>query len=291
MAFEIFLTRTIVPGIERRISDDPPLTRADFELVMDGAPIRKRLNDGSCWLWHPENMAWLTASWKEGKETNGGYISLAVSYGHNKFLKVWADAFALALRLARSLNARIFEDSKFIEISRDNIEELLAPHSPLVTEQAEFWKKTVAGMDAHMQAPLEFPVGPYDAVNDYFVFFLDPKKKINMVDLINKLNLYIDPDSLSEDRFAIQDRKTNNLLSRVLLRPNDQALQIWPFYWMEPFSRVAAETLAMAISLQQELGGSLFLKEKALTPALQEEVIEHINGLGVEFFLWLNEHN
>lgn len=288
MAYEIFLTRTVVPGTEIRLDDaQQAITPSDFQLIMDNAPVRKRFHDGACWLWHPEDMAWLTASWQKGASEDSSYISLSISYGHQKFLKVWADAFALALRLGRALNARVFEDSKHLEITRENVQELLAPHAALVTEQAGFWKEAVTGMDRHMQAPLEYPVGPYDAVNDYFVFFLEPSNYIKMSELVKKLDLYIDPESLAEDAFAIQDRQTGSLLSRVFLRPNDRALQIWPFYWMEPFEKVAGATLDLAKQLQAELGGSLYLKEKPITQSLEGEIRAQIRGLGVEFFLWL----
>jgi hypothetical protein len=288
MAYEIFLTRTAVPGTDIRFEHElGPLTNSDFQLIMDGAPIRKRLDDGACWLWHPQNMPWLSASWQKGRSENSSYISLAVSYAHNQFLKVWADAFALALRLGHSLNARIFEDSKHLEITRENVEEVLAPHGQLVTEQAKFWEEAVTGMDRNMQAPLEYPMGPYDAVKDFFVLFLDPEKRSSMIDVVRDLNLYIDPESLAADRFAIQAKQNDNLLARVLVRPNDGALQIRPFYWMEPFQKTAPATLDLAKQLQSRLGGSLYLKEKPMTTAFEDEIRNQINGLGVEFLLWL----
>ena len=102
-----------------------------------------------------------------------------------------------------------------------------------------------------------------------------------------QLNLCVDPESLAADRFALQDFQTGNLLSSVYLRPNDQALQIRPFYWLEPFARVAPATLNLALVLQKELGGQLFLREKPLSEDFQSEIEQNIKGLGVEFFLFL----
>lgn len=284
------MTRTIIPGIERQLGDPnaQALTQGDFELIMEGAPIRKRMDDGTCWLLHPSGTSWMSAAFKKGKRAGDGYISFAVSYSHIQFLKVWADAFELALRCARHLGARVFEDSRHQEINPGNAAQLLDPQGKFVSEQAKFWKETIAGLDSRMQAPLEFPVGDYDAVNDYMVFFLEPKKQFSLPDLTKRLGLSVDPESVAEDRFATQDEQTGSLLSRVLLRPNDGALQIWPFYWMEPFSNVGPETLRLADTLRSELGGRLYLREKPVTAEFKKALEENINGFGVEFFLWLS---
>jgi hypothetical protein len=291
MSFEIILTRTTVPGINKKL-DDPeaqPLTAGDFELIMDGAPIRRRLEDGTCWLWHPDGMAWLAASFHPN---NGdGYITFAVSYAHNQFMKIWADAIDLGLRMGRSLSARVFEDSEFQEITRENADELMSPDGNFVAGQGEMWKQTVYGMEENVQAPLEYPVDRYDGVNDYFVFFLDAKERVDMRELVNKLKLSYAPDSLTANSFALQDAESGNVLTRVVLRPNDGAIQIRPFYWMEPFSRVAAETLNLAVQFQEELGGRLFLKEKLVDHQLRDEIKSNISGLGVEFFLWLQSRS
>lgn len=288
MAFEIVLTRSPLPGYDYEFDKDaPPLSLSEFELVMDGAPIRRRLEDGSIWLWHPMDMAWLSASFIQ-MEMGKSYILFSVSYSHNQFLKVFADAIELALRLSRQLGARVFGDSGAFEISMDNADELLLPHSDLVKEQVKLWKDTVARMDASIEAPLEYPLGPYDGVRDYFVFFLELQAKFEASVLVEKLQLAVVDGSLNQDRFAIKDPETDAILSRVVLRPNDGALQIWPFYWMEEFSIVAKSTMALALKLQEELGGKLFLQEKEFTPELKSEVEKHIDGLGVEFFLWLN---
>lgn len=288
MSFEIMLTRTFVPGIEKHLDPSaPPLTAGDFELIMDGAPLRKRLEDGTCWLWHPKNTAWLAASFKPGENAGEAYISFSVSYGHNQFLKIWADAFELALRLSRHLGTRVFEDCNYHEVSRENISELLAPESTFVREQAVFWKNTVSGLEERIQAPLEYPIDRYDAVNDYFIFFLEPKRQVDIPQMVSSLKLSCAPDSISNDRFALQDDSSGSVLSTVLLRANDGALQIRPFYWMEPFARVAAETLNLATTLQKELGGRLFLRDKPVDEALLAEIKENSKGLGVEFFLWL----
>ncbi|MBX9719881.1 MAG: hypothetical protein K2X81_00675, partial [Candidatus Obscuribacterales bacterium] len=284
----IFITRTVVPGTGKVIDDTAlPLTVSDFELVMDGAPVHRRHEDGSRWLWHPKGFPWLTASFEPGLTENEGYILFSLSYGHNKFMLVWADAFDLALRLARALNARVFEDYLSWEITRENAEELLAPNSKLVVEQGALWKATISGLDSRMQAPLEYAVGPYDAVHDYFVFFLEPSKQVSLVQLVAKLDLCVDTDSLTESHFVLKDPKTDSFLARVLLRPNDQALQIWPFYWMEPFSVVGPATFNLAMQLREELGGNLFLREKPVDDELSRGIQENMRGLGVEFFLWL----
>ena len=352
MSFEILLTRTVVPGVERRLEPSGvPLTRGDFELIMDGAPVRRKLEDGTRWLWHPQEMAWLAASFREGKEAGDGYIAFAVSYGHNQFLKVWADAIELALRMARHLGARVFEDATYQEITRDNAEQILDPQGKFVTEQDEFWKKSVTSMEERLLAPIEYPVGRYDALNDYFVLFLDPPtvpsnaqalnalnagsaenagsagiagdaegvsissynslaaaplatdfgagaagdakpgdtavRKIDMPALARKLQLNVAPDSLSPDRFALQDPVSGSILALALLRPNDGAIQIRPFYWMEPFSRVASETLNLAKVLRGELGGRLLLRDKPISPQFETAIEANIKGLGIEFYFWL----
>lgn len=289
MSFELFITRTFVPGINRRLDEDAsPVTLEEFELLMDGAPIRSRLADGTCWLWHPKDMPWLAAKFQQLNDRDS-YISLSISYSHNQFLKVWAAGFELALRMAKSIRARVFEDSNFLEVSNENVEELFAPRGSFVSDQAKFWEQTVTVLNSKMQAPLEYPIGTHDAVDDYFVFFLEPETPKPFPELIRNLGLNISPDSLGTDRFAIEDPSSSSLLSRVLLRPNDQSLQIWPFYWMEPFSRVALETLSLALKLHGELGGKLFFRDKVLTPDLEKEIRLHIDGLGVEFFLWWNQ--
>ncbi len=299
MSCEIILARTYLPGLDKLLDEDgdlEPLVKAEFEIIMKGAPVYKRQEDNSCWLEHPSGVAWLAAKFHEGKNEEGerdprrSYISFSISYAHNQFLKVWADACELALRLAAYLNARVFEDTEYLELTRENADELLAPESDLVRKQAAFWKSTISGLDSRMQAPLEIPIGSYDAVNDYFVFFLDPKQKTTMPELIKRLELNADPESIASDRFALMESGSDSLLSRVLLRPNDQALQIWPFYWLEPFSKVAKATFDLALLMQKELGGELFLKEKKLTEELAGEIESRIQGLGVEFFLWLESY-
>jgi hypothetical protein len=288
MSFEILLTRTVVPGIDKQLEDPGarPLTPQDFALIMDGAPVRRRLEDGSLWLWHPQGMAWLSAAYKTDVKTGDGYISFALSYAHNQFLKVFADAFELALRLSQYLGARIFEDTGYGEITAENAGELLSPHGSFVLEQASLWQATVADLDGRIQAPLEYPLGRFDAVNDYFVFFLEAAAQVDMRSLVRQLSISVPPESLADNCFALQDPDSGSVLARVLKRP-DGALQIRPFYWMEPFAVVAAATLDLSCRLQDHVGGRLFMRDKPFTPELQAAVAENIKGLGVEFFLWL----
>ncbi len=289
MPFELYLTRSFVPVIERTLESElPPLTREEFELLMDGAPLRSTMEDGTRWFWHPSGVPWMSVQFHEPSKEHT-YISLSISYSHNQFLKVWASAFELALRMAKSVQARIFEDSNFYEVDAERIQELLAPDGDFVSEQAKFWEQNVTLINSQMKAPLEYPIAKHDAVTDYFVLFLEPEKKLSTEELAKKLNLNISVGSLSSDRFAVEDPKDGSVLSRALIRPNDSAWQIWPFYWMEPFSRVAKETLELASKLHAELGGSLFFREQPLTSELKNEICDHIDGLGVEFFLWWQE--
>lgn len=289
MPFELYLTRSFVPVINRSLESDlPPLTREDFELLMEGAPLRAKLEDGTRWFWHPSGVPWLSAQFHELSKENT-YISLSISYSHNQFLRVWSSAFELALRMAKNIRARIFEDSNFFEVDSSRIEELLSPHGDFVTAQAKFWEQNVTMINSQMKAPLEFPFQGHDAVTDYFLFFLEPEKEISTAEIAKKLKLNVSAGSLSTDRFAIEDAKDGSVLSRILIRPNDNAWQIWPFYWMEPFSRVSRETIDLAKGLHAELGGKLFFRDQLFTDELQQEICDHIDGLGVEFFLWWQE--
>ncbi len=284
--------------------------------------------------------------------------------------------------MARHLGARVFEDASYQEITRENAEQILDPNGKLVTEQDEFWKKSVTSMEERLLAPIEYPVGRYDALNDYFVLFLDPPsapltqqllnpqsmkpravgitggaddalvsistynllaasplaaniaadssddakkvdsgigdlaedampgvekpgdsgagtngrdaqdsaskvRQIDMPALAHKLGLSVAPDSVAPERFALQDPISGSILALALLRPNDGAIQIRPFYWMEPFSRVAAETLKLAKALRNELGGTLLLRDKPISPQFETAIEANINGLGVEFYFWL----
>ena len=289
MTFELIITRAFPAESGQDQDLLAPLCREDFELLMDGAPIRRRLKDGSCWLWHKQNIPWLAARFREDGPSGQPCISLVLSYSHIQYLKVWADAFELALRLAKSIRAAVVEGWNHQLVNKENVSELLDPKGPYVREQAAFWKDTVTQLNDRMQAPLEYPIDTHDAVDDYFVFFLDPAQAFNATELIAKLALSVDPDSVTKERFALMDGNSGNILASVLLRSNDAALQIWPFYWMEPFAVVAAETLKLAVQIQGQLGGKLYFKDKPLTPQLVAELEEHIKGLGVEFLFWMGK--
>ncbi|MBX9685219.1 MAG: hypothetical protein K2X27_00880 [Candidatus Obscuribacterales bacterium] len=287
MSFDFYLTRSFVPGLEKQIDPSQlPLTEADFELLMDGGPIMRRLESGSCWLLHPTKGPWLSASFRQGRTESESHILLSVSYGNKQFLSVWADAFSLALRLAKSISCRVFEGSLHIEVRNENLESLLSPESDFARQQFELWKKTVSEMDRAMLAPLEFPIDSYDAVDEYFLFFLEPERKYSMKEIVADLALCIDPDSLTENSFALVNKDSGDPQSRVLLRSNDAAWQIYPFHWLEPFSVVANATHELALKLHKRMGGKLFYRDQELNPQLSEQLKAACQGLGVEFFLW-----
>lgn len=289
MSCEIILGRSFLPGLEAWL-DPPqaPMTIADFEILISGAPIYKRLDTGEVWFRHPNGMPWFSASFKEGALPGTGYISFSLSYGHIQFIKVWLDAIELSLRLAKQINARVFDEFSGQEINQENADCLLAPGGALVEEQKRVWLETAAKLEEHLLAPLEYPIGKNDAVADFFVFALELNSSVSTSFLAQSLCLLIEPGSFSEQGFAVQDKERKGIVSRVLRRQGG-GFEIRPFYFMEPFAKVASATFGLALAIQKELGGSLYFNEKPLDKETGEQIQKESGALAVEFFLWWNK--
>lgn len=108
MPFDLFVSRAKTfqaierGGLFRRAA---PITPEEFRTVMaDGAPATRP--DGDLWFAHPEDHS----PWFAARLTQKGSVVLSCSYTNHRFLRNFADAFDIGVRIAEALNASLFEE-------------------------------------------------------------------------------------------------------------------------------------------------------------------------------------
>lgn len=269
-----------------------PLSEGDFHALMSKAPGRAH-GDDTYWVSDPsDGEPWFTARYVAANDPQPSHVVLSVSYGYRLFLRAMGNLVDQALRIADSLDARLFEEVKGSRITAGNVDQLFNVKGDFIRLQAETWRRGIERMDAEGQAPLEFPLGPLDAVGEYLLFQVRGGGESDLEAFRSALDDM--PGDLSaewatETAAMLHDSRAGSPAVKAMLRP-DGDVQVWPYYWKEPFSVVAPHTTDVALFMGDRLGAEVTLCGQPFNNALQREVRPQLAGLGVEFYEFVAAH-
>lgn len=274
-----FLGRLLGGGRPARISEQ------EFRAVLEaGAAVRRP--KGEYWVRYPQtDEAWFSARWQPAT-ADGGEIVLSLSYSHPRFLRNWADAFDMALRLAKALRARVFEEVGGREVTQGNVDRVLDPQGHYVQTQRDLYLQVRERLGQRAEAPLECPVGALDIVPEYFLFSLHPRNGAGLPPLAELLAL-LGPRlqvMVQQDNGAGVGRPGEEQPS-VQIGYSPDALKLRPFWGSRTFAEVAPTALAVADALAG--AGEMRFLDRPLTPELRVALGQRSTGLGVEVFEWL----
>lgn len=284
MPFDLFVSRAKTfqaidhAGLFRRAA---PITPEEFRAVMaDGAPTTRP--DGDLWFTHPEDHS----PWFAARLTPKGSVVLSCSYTNHRFLRNFADAFDIGVRIAEALGASLFEEVRCERVVPSQLDRLLAPDGDYIRLQAGTFKHCLQRLDQDPGGPLEYPLGPIDLVGEYFVLHLTlPDGAPNdMPALLKPVALPSAPADIAPSHAVLPDAQ-GNALTKILLGP-DRRLQLWPSHGAGPWSASARATLATFKALAAIYPGPTTFNGRGISSALSAELEARVGGLGVNFYQW-----
>jgi hypothetical protein len=284
LPFDLFVSRAkTFQAIERGglFRRSAPITPDAFRAVMaDGAP--KVRADGDLWFTHPEDHS----PWFAARLTPKGSVVLSCSYTNHRFLRNFADAFDIGVRIAEALNASLFEEVRCERVVPSQLDRLLAPDGDYIRLQAGTFKHCLQRLDQDPGGPLEYPLGPIDLVGEYFVLqlTLPGNAPANVPALLKPVSLPSAPTDLAPSHAVVPDPQ-GTPLTKILLRP-DRRLQLWPSHGAGPWSASARSTLATFKALEARYPGPATFNGRGLDSALSAQLDTRVNGLGVDFYQW-----
>jgi hypothetical protein len=299
MPFDIFVTRTSLPDREVELTasgwnflpwkktNTNSISVQEFAIAMQTATVRQKHADELYWLWHPLiDVPWCSVELVPTDE-NGGYIHFSISFGNNYFMRIWKDIFDFALRTAESLGARVVEGHWKEEVTRKNFQSVLDQEDEYYQHHYSCWRQTLDALTARNQAPLEYPIGYEDAVNEYFMFQVYPDRIMPFHQIVREMSLNVDSISTSGASFIKDD--DGNPMTRFFVNA-DGSFVLAPAYTFRDFSYLATATCDIVNQFHNYLGGHVFFNQAPFTEDLKSFVQENSKGLGIEFYLIVNEH-
>jgi hypothetical protein len=267
------------------VRGDRPLDRTELEDLLAIMESREHPPDRAHWLMHPEaGDPWLSVFTHE----HAGELSkvkLSVSFTSPLFPRNLADMFDLALRLARQLEARVYEEQGNREVTVENIDSLLDPDSEYASGLISLWQSGRKRLLSENQAPFELPLGAIDSASDYFAFqFPTGQAPPPLAELVLGTPAHLTPHVLEHS--AVLEHTARGEGAVRILRLGD-AVWVRP-YWSElTFAELAAEVLPAVDRAGARLGVAPRLLGQPIDAARREAIAAHAGGLGVEFFEWL----
>lgn len=280
-----FFARVFSKSSAAPASPPAPITSDEFHAVMRGAPSSAK-GDHLYWVHYPDGDPWFVAEWKAD-----GRVLLSTSYSNHRYLRNFADMFDQGLRISGELNARLFEEVGEREITKSNIDSVLAPDGKYVALQVSTWRHAIAQLSEQATAPLEFPLGPIDIVSEYLLFHVVPERPIaddSVPALLAHAQEGVNVQVAQEGAWYAVDADGDKGLAKVLRRP-DGKWQVWPAWGQASFPRVAATTVALAENLHRAAGGEIQFLGRPFGESLRKEIRARVGGLGVDFYEWTQQ--
>ncbi len=287
MPLAIWITKAATGAEARR-------DRSDAALPMDRAQLRVALSALGA-VFHPADGAWWVRYRKSGEpwccvnvapgDAPLHRVELSASYSNPRFLRNMLDMFDLALTLARSLDARVFEETHGTEITASKVDAFLAKDGPFVQGQHAFFRSTQEELQTRLRAPLEFPLGVVDDVPEYLQFVIRTAEPAPSLQ-----ELCADtPDHLSAHLLewsAILDLRERKLPAVRIIRLDDGVL-VRPYWSSLPFATLAQETFRAVDRLERRFGKETLSLQQPCGPERRAVLERHAHGLGVEYYEWL----
>jgi len=263
-----------------------PISAEHFHALLASAPASKQ-SDSVYWVRHVDGDPWFAAERKAE-----GHVVLSASYSHHRFLRNLGYMFDQGLLIAEALQARLFEEVGGQEVTAQNFKELIDRNGSYVELQLNTWRSVMEMLDAQAKAPLEYPIGPIDAVSEFLVFHVMPERNVTANAMRSTLGQQVPgvkAELVQENAICLigEDDKT---LAKVLLRP-DGNWQIWPSRGRAPFAQLAPCVVRAAECIHAEVRGQMELCGRPFDEALRREVRARIDGLSVDFYIWMQAAN
>jgi len=241
--------------------------------------------DGDVWVRHPEDdRPWLVA-----RLTPKGSIVLSCSYTNHRFIRNFVDAFDLGVKIAEAVGASLFEEVRQSCVNAADLDALLDGEGDYVQLQAKTFLMALQRMDEDSGAAVEYPLGPTDLVQEYFVLHLTlpAGAPATLAGLLQRIT-FAQPLDQKESAvlFGTSEEKP---AAKLLLRP-DGIAQIWPSPGYASFKDCATTCFELLAALEATFPGAVagFFREP-MTGAERAEIEQRSKGLGVEFFEWVQQ--
>ncbi len=271
-----------------------PITRAELFAVLRGLrDPDPATSDGRVWA---EQTPWFVA------DVDGdGAAVLSASYTNPDFLRLLARFGAEAVRIGEQLGARVIEEVGNHKLTTDNVDEIYALGSPLVMHMWETVGGVWAGINQQSRAPLDFPVGPFDLVSEYYMFHLRDAANPSEAAVRDVLRSALGAHRLRRERpgafsvlasheppgvFARMFGRAPRVpeLVKILARP-DGVVQIWP-WWDSGLASFGPLALDVATRLHDALGGRLTLVGAPFTDTMRAELATKFAGSLTDLWSW-----
>ena len=240
MPYCIWITRAASYAAARRGDATPELDRAELEDLLDILEATERVEDCEFRLAHPHGGdAWCSVYLHPSAGPLRS-VELSTSFTHASFPRNLADMFDLALRLARRLGARVFEESRGIEVTKKNIDQLLDPEGDFALGLVRFWHEGRKRLLSENRAPLEFPLGAIDGMSDYFVFEIPTPAPIPLTTLAAATPAHLQAHLLPNS-IVLEDRESGH--GAVRIGRFESGHYVRPYWSSLPFATLAREVL------------------------------------------------
>jgi hypothetical protein len=241
--------------------------------------------DGDMWVRHPED----DSPWLAARLTPKGTIVLSCSYTCHRYIRNFVDAFDLGVKIAEALEASLFEEVRGRRVSTPDLDSLLESEGEYVQLQAKTFAMAIQSMDEDSRAPLEYPLGPMDVIQEYFVLHLTLPAggPTTLKGLLERLK-FAQPLDQGETA-ALLPASNGKPGAKMLLRP-DGMVQIWPAHGYVSFAESTAACFALLSALEAVFSGApaAFFRVPLSAPE-RAELQQRAQGLGVEFFEWVRQ--
>lgn len=243
-----------------------PLSAAEVLAVLRGT--RSPDPDGTEWRVWSEQTPWFVA------RLDKGVLTLSASYTNPDFLPLLQPYGAEAARIGAALGARVVEEVGGEEVTVENAATVYAETGALVRQLFQTTMGAWASINQDAKAPLDFPVGPFDLVDEYFMFHIrdapDTSVRAVRAALTAAYGRHRVRDEGPEATSVLAPHEPVGFWKRLLggaprapglvkvLARSDNVVQIWP-WWDQDLSAHGPLGVDIARRLHAALGGTLTL--------------------------------
>jgi serine/threonine protein phosphatase PrpC len=290
MPFRIYLTKADRLPIHKPVPVDPPELVDRAALALELALLGGDASPADSSIWIPFNRTQEPGCRAIVMPEEGPvhHVEFALSFSHPQFERNLDDMFCVALGFATVWGGRVFlDDDPETELTRENLDVLLAPNGAFLTPLRDFWNKSRIAMVLEDLGFLEYPLGPVDEVSDYFRFVWHmPDGPPTLDDLLSDT-----PDHLSAHKQGssayLRDRTSGKGL--VCIGPHPDAIVVKPLWTAAPFALQAKEVLRTVERVEARVGKPPLYYGSPATREERHELEQRAKGLGVSYYRWARD--
>jgi hypothetical protein len=278
MTFDLFIRNH-----KRGLSLKPtrPFTDSHLEAALGGGPEKQR--KGGTWrISRPDTgEPWFVAF------VNNGEIVLSTSYSNHRYLANFADMFEAGLIVADRVGGQLFDEINGTRIVRDDLDRLLDPSGEYARLQAHTFHMARGRLSGEA-AGLEWPLDAADEVSQYCVFRVTPASPPPPIaECLSRIEWPY--TAHSDDTASLNADHSSPHSLGLILRRDDQSLQIWPTYATASFERCATRCRDVAMQLADELDGSVEFNREPFSGTFADEINTRLTGYGTDLYEWIRD--